>query len=199
MEAEEGRMLAGYLKARGITKETVERFRLGLVHDPLPDAGHDFMMSRLSIPYITITGIVQIRFRAVPYDGIPGNPEPSPKMLSEPGAKTTLYNVSALHPDNSTIYICEGEADTWTAHQAGLPAIGVPGARAWRNVFAKALKFRKAVILADNDDHGEGLEFAQKVQSDLSGARIVLMEKGMDVNSFVQEHGEQALREKVGL
>ena len=188
-----------YLKLRGLTKETATHFRLGLVKDPLAESAHDFMTGRLAIPYITQTGIVQIRFRAIPYDGVPGHPEPSPKMMSESGAKTTLYNVMALRPENQRIFICEGEADTWTAHQAGLPAVGVPGARAWKSVFAKAFKFRRVTILADNDDHGEGMEFGQKIQADIPGARIVLMEQGHDVNSFVQEHGEQALRDKVGL
>jgi DNA primase len=197
--SEEGRTAATYLKARGITKETAVYFRLGLVNDPPSEAGHDFMTGRLAIPYITPTGIVQMRFRAIPSEGIPGNPEPSPKMMSEPGAKTTIYNVAALNPNNTTLYLTEGESDTWSAHQAGLPCIGIPGARAWRSVFANALKFRTVVVLADNDDHGEGLEFAQKVQSDVRGTRIVLMDKGYDVNKTLIEHGPEGLRKKVGL
>lgn len=198
-EGEEGRASVNYLKLRGVTKETAAYFRLGLVKDPLPESGHDFMTGRLAIPYITQTGIVQMRFRAIPYDGIPGNPEPSPKMLSEADAGTTLYNVTALSPQNQTIYLCEGESDTWAAHQSNLPTIGVPGARAWKRVFSRAFKFRRLVILADNDDHGEGLEFAQKVQADVRGTRIVLMPKEYDVSKFVNEEGEQALRSLVGV
>lgn len=196
---EDGRISVEYLKNRGVTKSTAEYFRLGVVLDPLPESGHDFQIGRISIPYITPTGITQMRFRAVPYDGIPGQPEPSPKMKSEAGAGTTIYNVTALNPLNQTIYICEGESDTWAAHQAGLPAIGIPGARNWRKVFAKALKFRRLIVLADNDDHGEGIEFAHKVQEDTRGTRIVLMPKEYDVSSFVKDNGEQALRELVGL
>ncbi len=196
---EEGHKSIAYLKARGLTRETMEYFRLGLVKDPFPESGHDFMINRLAIPYITPTGIVQMRFRAIPYDGIPGNPEPSPKMLSEADAGTTMYNVMSLSPQNQTIYMCEGESDTWASHQSGLPTIGIPGARAWKRVFARAFKFRRVVILADNDDHGEGLEFAQKVQQDVRGTRIVLMPKEFDVSKFVQEEGEQRLRELVGV
>ena len=85
-----------YLKLRGITKEVAQYFKLGLVEDPIPESGHDFQIGRLAIPYITQTGIVQIRFRALPYDGIPGNPEPSPKIKSEAGAGTTMFNVRSL-------------------------------------------------------------------------------------------------------
>jgi DNA primase len=199
METESGLRSVNYLKLRGLTKEVATFFKLGYVGEVLPESGHDFMKGRLSIPYITQTGVVQMRFRSLPYDGIPGNPEDSPKIKSEVGSKTTIYNVSALDPRNETVYVCEGEVDTWTAHQEGLPAVGIPGANSWKPVFAKALKFRKVVILADNDDHGEGLQFAQKVQADVRGARIVLMDKGEDVNSFFVKNGPGSLRRKVGL
>lgn len=187
-----------YLKARGITKDTATYFRLGLVENPLPESGHDFQKGRLAIPYMTPTGIVQVRFRAIPYDGVPGNPEPSPKMKSEAGAGMTMYNVSAFMQTEGMIAICEGEFDTMTAVQAGINAIGIPGANAWQRLYGRAFKFRKVVILADNDDHGEGLKFAETVQADIRGSRIVLIDSGHDVNSYVAAFGEHALRLKVG-
>jgi DNA primase len=196
--SEEGRLAISYLKARGITRETAASFQLGVVVDPLPESGHDFQIGRLSIPYITQTGIVQIRFRAIPYDGVPGNPEPSPKMKSEAGAGSTIYNARALL-NASSIYVCEGEFDTMSAVQSGLPAVGIPGANAWQDVYARALKWRRVTILADNDDHGEGMKFAERVQNAVRGARIVLMDKGHDVNSFVLQHGAEALLSKVGV
>lgn len=199
LNSENGRLAISYLKARGITKEVADYFQLGLVNDVLPESGHDFQKGRISIPYITQTGIVQIRFRALPFDGVPGNPEPSPKMKSEAGAGTTMYNVTALNGVGGLLAVCEGEFDTMTAHMAGIPAIGIPGAQAWQSLFSLALKFRKVAILADNDDHGEGMKFAERVQADVRGARIILMPEGHDVNSFVVENGIDALRQKVGL
>jgi DNA primase len=186
-----------YLDKRGITRETQESFRLGLVKDPLPDSGHDFMIDRLAIPYITQTGIVQIRFRALPYDGVPGNPEPSPKMKSEAGVHGTIYNAIQLLSDTEILAICEGEFDTMSAVQSGIPAIGIPGANAWQSLYGRALRYRKVVVLADNDDHGEGMKFAEKVQQDVRGARIRLMPEGHDVNSFLTEHGKDKLKEFV--
>lgn len=186
-----------YLKMRGITSETIHSFRLGFVEDPLPESGHDFMTGRISIPYITQTGVVQIRFRAVPYTGIPGDPEPSPKMKGEPGIHTSIYNAIQLIQDTEILCVCEGEFDTISAVQAGLPAIGIPGAQAWQTVYSRALRYRKVVILADNDDHGEGMKFAEKVQSDVRGARIKRMPEGMDVNNYLTEYGEEKLREFV--
>lgn len=186
-----------YLKMRGLTSETIHSFRLGLVENPLPESGHDFMMGRISIPYITQTGVVQIRFRAVPFTGLPGDPEPSPKMKGEPGIHTTIYNAIQLVQDTEIVCVCEGEFDTISAVQAGLPAIGIPGAQSWQAVYARALRYRKVIILADNDDHGEGMKFAEKVQSDVRGARIKRMPEGMDVNNYLVEFGEEKLREFV--
>lgn len=183
-----------YLVKRGLTRETVESFRLGLVKEPYPDSGHDFQVDRLSIPYITQTGIVQVRFRAIPYTGIPGDPEPSPKMKSEVGAGSTIYNARALMQSEGYLAVCEGEFDTMSAVQAGINAIGIPGATNWQNVYSRVLMYRKVIVLADNDDHGEGMKFAEKVQNGNRGIRIVLMPKGEDVNSYLVKFGEDELR-----
>jgi DNA primase len=186
-----------YLGKRGLTNETIHSFRLGVVENPLQESGHDFMTGRISIPYITQTGIVQMRFRAIPFTGIPGDPEPSPKIKGESGVGTTIYNAIQLLSDSEVICVCEGEFDTISAVQAGLPAIGIPGANAWQSVYGRALRYRKVVVLADNDDHGEGLKFAKTVQQDVRGSRIKLMPEGMDVNSFLVAHGEDKLKEYV--
>lgn len=194
---EEGHSTINYLKLRGITKETASFFRLGLVSEPLPEFGHDFQVGRLSIPYITQTGIVQMRFRALPYDGIPGNPEPSPKMKSEAGVSGTIYNARALMNTTDILAVCEGEPDTWSMHECGISAIGVPGANAWQKIYGRVLRYRRVAIIADNDDHGEGMKFAEMVQQDVRGARIILMPQGYDANSFLVENGPEALRDRV--
>lgn len=170
---------------------------MGLVKDPFPESGHDFQVGRLAIPYITQTGIVQLRFRALPYDGIPGNPEPSPKMKSEAGVSGTIYNARALLNTSDILAVCEGEPDTWSMHEAGISAIGIPGANAWQKIYGRILRYRRVAVIADNDDHGEGMKFAETVQQDVRGARIILMPKDYDANSFLVEFGKEALREKV--
>ena len=186
-----------YLTNRAITSETQESFRLGYVGDPLP--GHEMMHGRLVIPYLTQTGVVQLRFRAIPDDGIPGNPEDSPKYKSEHESQATLYNViSLIRPDRSLI-VCEGEIDCITASMAGYVSIGVPGANAWKPFFYRALRYRQVFVLADNDDKGAGIKFAETVKNSLYGAKIILMPEGHDVNSFVVAYGIDKLREKIGL
>lgn len=196
-ELESHELASTYLENRGLTSQTILSFRLGVVENPLQESGHDFMIGRISIPYITQTGIVQLRFRAIPFTGVPGDPEPSPKIKGEAGVATTIYNAIQLLDDSEILCVCEGEFDTMSAVQAGLPAIGIPGANAWQSVYSRALRYRKVVILADNDDHGEGLKFAKTVQADIRGSRIKLMPEGMDVNSYLVKFGEDMLKEYV--
>lgn len=195
-----GSVAEKYLSNRGITKEAMTYFRLGFVGDD-PFQGHEFKEGRLSIPYITPSGIVTIRFRAIPEDGIPGGTEPAPKMLSLANSGTWLYNTRDMIDTTGIIGITEGEPDAWTVHMLGIPVVAIPGAKAWEKlkVASRAFRFRKAIIFADNDDHGEGKEFAEKVQADLRGSRICLMPEGHDTNSFANEYGLDALKEKAGL
>lgn len=192
---------------RGLSPDSVKSFRLGYVDDPLP--GHEDYQGRLAIPYLTRAGVVQIRFRA-----LPGDPSPA-KYLSMPGVDPTLYNVNDLSRPEPFVCVCEGEIDTITAHQAGLPAIGVPGVNGWRPWFRRCLQgFDAVYVLCDNDipkarpgctcngdgtcrGHNPGAEFGHRLAAEVQNARVVLMPVGQDVNSFVVEHGPEALREKV--
>jgi DNA primase len=194
-----GSVAEKYLLNRGITKEVQTYFRLGFVgvSDPFP--GHEFQLGRLVIPYVTPTGVVQMRFRAVPDDGVVGGPEPSPKYQSEAGSSVTMFNVRAFSEQSDQMGITEGELDAMSCRLAELPAVGIPGATNWRSVFARAFRYRKVVILADNDDKGEGKKFAETVQRDIRGSRIIMMPAGYDVNKFVMEEGPMALKERVKL
>ena len=79
-----------YLASRGITEETARMFRLGFV--ATPEAGHEPYLGKLAIPYLTPSGVVDIRFRSL-------NNDSGPKYLSRPGASTHIFNVNALSDD----------------------------------------------------------------------------------------------------
>lgn len=174
-----------YLESRGITSEARDYFRLGVVRTPLE--GHESYHNRLVFPYITKIGVVSMRFRVV---GKPYGEQA--KLLSLPGDITRLYNVVALGA-NKNVFICEGETDTIAASMTGAVVVGVPGAKAWHpmaRIFSRVFANRHVTVLADNDDKkGEGMDFAKDVYKTLGSCRIVLMPKGHDVSSFVQESG----------
>lgn len=176
-----------YLDARGLSSTIVRRAGLGVVHDP--HTGHDGMLGRLSIPYITTTGVVDIRFRSL--DGS------DPKYLGLPGAKTHMYNVRAITEANDYIAVCEGELDTVTLHYAiGIPAVGVPGASNWKTHYRRLLQdFEKVFVFADGDKAGG--DFARHIAREVQGVVIVTMPEGEDVNSMYLKEGSEYFLEKV--
>ncbi|MDG4825984.1 toprim domain-containing protein [Asanoa sp. WMMD1127] len=181
-----------YLKeTRGLSGANAQFFKLGLVESPLP--GHEQYEGKLAIPYLTRSGVVSMRFRAIP----PGDAT-GPKYLSVPGDIPRLFNPADLDRREHFVCICEGEFDAMTAHQAGLPAVGIPGVNGWKEYYSHCFKgYENVFILADNDDKGQGETFAEKVASQVANARIVLMPSGHDVNSFVLAEGPDALTKRL--
>ena len=173
---------------RGISRETLARFHIGLVPDDDPDFGE--YAGWISIPYLTPTGFVDIRFR---------NPEPGgkPKYKSQPGAQGRIYNPTSILQARDTLVISEGEFDTIILSQAGLHAIGIPGASAWRKPFELAVHgFENIIICEDGDDSGAGAGLTATIVKGLDWAKTVRFE-GCDVNDYYLQHGAQALRDKV--
>ncbi|MFC0547072.1 toprim domain-containing protein [Kutzneria chonburiensis] len=118
--------------------------------------------------------------------------------MTLPGDRPRLYNTPALMTASDQIAICEGELDTVTAAACGLDAVGVPGVEAWQPHFAPAfLGYERVYLLADNDDSGQGLKFAERIAGELPNARVVLMPHGHDVNSLVMQQGKRSLLERI--
>jgi DNA primase len=182
------------LTTRGLSKDSLAFFKLGYVASPV--SGHEKYRGCLSIPYITKAGVVGIRYRRIG-DG------DGPKYLSEPGAESRLFNPAGFFRHERFICLCEGEIDTVSAWQCGLPAVGVPGVKSWKPFMGKAFDGYEAVfILTDKDDKGQGEEFADKAAAHIRNARIIPMESGgvgMDVNKFMNDLGAEALIKKIGV
>lgn len=176
-----------YWAERGIDGDLIVKYRLGLVGE---DCSLDWKqyVGRYSIPYITRSGIVTIRFRRN------GSEDGGPKYLSLPGDVARLYNVSVLLSDGPTLAIVEGEVDaiTLTEH-SGIPAVGVPGVANWKPVFARLVgNFDRVLCVGDGDDAGSN--FANTLAEELEAVPVI-MPDGHDVNSYWQEHGPMELRE----
>lgn len=187
-----GSEAAEYLASRGLSGDSAMRFRLGYVSEPL--VGHEMFSGRLSIPYLTRGGIVSLKFRRIGEGS-------GPKYLYQSGTVAKrLFNPGALFDDRPFICVCEGEIDAITAEQAGLPAVGIAGVDNWQPYFRRVFYgYDDVFILGDNDDKGQGSDFARALAELIPSAKVVLMPDGHDVNSFVQEQGEAALRDKVGV
>ncbi len=88
---------------RGLSVAEAEPYLLGYVEVPV-DRDEPFQ-GRLSIPYLTPTGCVGLKYRCVQDHDCEGHP----KYLYQPGSAATLYNVNALHRESSVIALTEGE------------------------------------------------------------------------------------------
>jgi DNA primase len=178
-----------YLKSRGIPLEVARLASLGVVAEP--DTGHEQYIGRLAIPYITKTGVVDLRFRSL-------NPAVEPKYMGMVGAETRMYNVTDIERAGDGIGVCEGELDTLTMSRCvGFPCIGVPGANSWKKHYTRLLAdFERVFVFADGD--AAGREFANSLARELP-VTVVGFGDGHDVNSAYTEHGAQYILDKIGI
>ena len=178
-----------YLASRGITREVALAARLGVVE--APEVGHEMFVGRLAIPYITKTGVVDIRFRSL-------DPLIEPKYMGMTGMVTKLYNVKDIEKAENWIGVCEGELDTITlSYCVGIPSVGVPGANSWKKHYTRLLAdFERVFVFADGDQ--AGTEFARGLAKELP-VTIVQLPDGEDCNSCFTRFGGRYLKEKAGL
>ena len=125
------------------------------------------------------------------------------KAFAVPG--TTLGLIP--HPaavDSQIIVIAEGLPDLVAARAQDLPAVAVPGTKAWDSSWSKALAGRIVITLMDCDD--EGRIAAAAIRRDLTAERITARsldlapdrDDGYDLSDWLLDHpdvrGEQLRR-----
>lgn len=178
-------------EVRKISPEAIDFFNLGYVETPMK--GDQSHQGRIVVPYQTRTGVVALRSVSVPTDITDMSTRPEPKCLPwMTGDVTRPYNTTALDTAEE-VYIVEGEPDTWTAWMLGLYVVGIPGVNNWKGVFKPLFRYRKVTIIADNDDMGQGKEFAKTIAQQLGGCSIIMNPKGHDLNSFYAEAGKETV------
>ena len=187
--AENISLAQAYLESRGITPAVARLAQFGVVAEP--EIGHEAYTGRLSIPYITKTGVVDLRFRSL-------NPAVEPKYMGMTGAETKMYNVLDVERANDFIGICEGEIDTLTLSACvGIPCVGVPGANSWKKHYTRLLAdFERVFVFADGDQ--PGTEFARSLARELP-VTIIQLPDGMDVNSMYVEEGSDYFLHKMAV
>lgn len=184
-----------YLASRGLLSESGD-FLLGSVDsDPIPE--HRKNIGMLSIPYIRYHPtrewlVIGMKFRCV-RDGCDHEDHGGGKYDTAPGFEQHLFNAYALHTESEQIAICEGELDVIAAHQAGVPAIGVPGSSTWQSHYTPAIQgYQRIVVLADGDE--AGWKFGKDLRKKISNVEIVQCDPGEDVNSMLHKYGPERIR-----
>lgn len=192
-----------YLVKRGLQGTGLERFRLGVVEDPLP--GHEMFRGRLAVPYLRWSPgqgwcVITMKFRCIEdHDCDEAHPKAG-KYMAHPGGGVHVYNTLAILENEHEIAICEGELDAITSCLAGIPAVGIPGTENWQHFFRRMFKgYDKVWMFADRDDgKGQGMAFAGKLANEMKNLIIVPMPIGQDVNSTVTEYGPNVLLKAIG-
>lgn len=175
-----------YLESRGLSPEFASGERLGYVEDPLP--GQEQFRGRLSIPYITRAGVINLKFRRLEEDG-------SPKYLNLPGIETNLYHVESFFQGHEFICVTEGEIDALSLVSCDLPAVGVPGVKAWKSYYRRCFEDFPVIFgFCDGDEPGRdfGAFLAREIK-----ARPIHMPQGQDVNSMLVQEGKEWILSKI--
>jgi hypothetical protein len=190
---------ADYLTTRGFTEAqalaAVERFRLGVVNEH----PQEWLIGRLSIPYMTMTGILGIKYRCLRDHDC--KIEKCPKYLYDDGEEPRLFNSGATLRSAPLIFITEGELDAIAVQTfTGFPAVGVPGADMWaRNKYwARCFApFGLVVMPADGDKAGKDL--ARAVAKDVATLRVVHMPNELDATNVLARQGATGFLERCDL
>ena len=175
-----------YLDMRGISRTVAEMFQLGATEDG----------SRLSIPYITRNGVVQIKYRCtLSHD----HAEVScAKYYGESGCGYHLYNATALIGAGELMVVTEGELDTVMVQAyTGIPSVAYPGVKNWNPDWKHCFEgIDEVVIVADGDDVGRSA--AEQVAKKIGlAARVIDLGDGEDSSQFIAREGAQSFLERI--
>lgn len=178
-----------YLSRRGFNAAVAATFRLGVVRRPIE--GQERFTGRLCIPYLTRSGVVNLRFRCL-------RPHicktvDCPKYLPAiEGMETLMYNVSDTFKDTEYIAVTEGELDAISCSISGMPAVGIPGATQWKKHWRRVLEdFPTVYAVGDGDS--AGAKFNALLMKELKAIPIK-MKEGEDCNAEYARGGAEGLR-----
>lgn len=184
---------AEYLLGRGIGEAEAVTHRLGVVSDE-PFPGHGHYRGMLCIPYLDKDGKpLTMRFRCM--ENHDHREHFHGKYNSLKDDPTRVYNIAAIFAAKDEIHVTEGELDAIILTKIGLPAVAIPGAKAWRGHHRRMLAgFSRVWVWGDPDD--AGAEFVARVTKSLRQARGVRL-RGGDVTDTYLALGAEALLELV--
>jgi DNA primase len=183
-----------YLKSRGITRTAAKAARLGVVDTPV--MGHEMYRGRLSIPYLTTSGVVGMKFRCMSTHNCKDEGHAKYLTLMQ---DTRMYHVTSVLTTRSYLAVTEGEIDALVLNYlCDIPAVGIPGANNWKPHFARVLEgFDRIFVIGDGDKAGQ--EFARNVSKKLDAALPVVMPDGMDVNDVYLADGAVGVMNQLGV
>lgn len=184
-----------WLKGRGISLAVADSYGLGVVDSPPP--GYDGLYGRLSIPYLTDAGPVNMTFRCMKdHGGEKCKAFGHEKYYTWKGLETNLYGVQCVDWADDWIVLCEGELDALTWQMAGVPALGFSGVKKWRNHWKLNFEdFSTIYVASDADKAGD--EMWKSVSDRIPFSKRLRYPDGEDANSTFVKYGPEVLRDMI--
>lgn len=199
-----------YLRARGLSDETIARFRIGwacggllehltrergfgieaclragVVRKTNGGRGGDFFSGRIVVPNVVRGRIVHLTSRSL------GDAEP--RHLHLPGAIPCLFNEDALREPEALL--AEGVFDCLAAAQAGFPCAALYGTGALRPDRLAPLGRAACTLYLCLDGDAPGREAALRLADSLGErARLVDLPDGLDLADFLRDRPPSDLR-----
>jgi DNA primase len=225
LSGDRGKQAVGYLLKRGMTKKTIDEFKLGFAPDGWDHLVRHFRSQRKPVETALQAGLIVPRKKGEGYYdrfrnriifpifnrqnqpvGFGGRvmDDALPKYLNSP--ETPVYNKSrSLYGLNKarqkcrearTVYVVEGYFDQLSMHQFGIENTLATLGTSLTADHVQILKGfvgegGKAVLVYDSDQ--AGIKAAQRsvavFQKGLLEARIMVLPRGQDPDSFIMAHG----------
>ncbi|MBC2710844.1 MAG: DNA primase [Desulfosarcina sp.] len=225
LSEERGKQAMGYLLKRGMTRKTIDEFKLGFAPDGWDHLLRYFRSRRKPVEMVLQAGLIVSRKKGeghydrfrnrIIFPIVNGQNQPVgfggrvmddalPKYLNSP--ETPVYNKSrSLYGLNrarqkcretQTVYVVEGYFDMLSMHQFGIENTVATLGTSLTADHVQILKGfvgegGKAVLVYDSDQ--AGIKAAQRsvavFQKGLLEARILVLPKGHDPDSFLMDHG----------
>ena len=181
-----------WFKTRSISQQTLDDLRVGQGKEYMPQTGKQ--ENTIQFNYFVGGDLVNIKYR----DG-----RKNFKLYK--GAEKVFYNIDSIVGYTDCV-IVEGEMDVLALHEAGIPnAISVPNGATLNSNNLEYLdncidyfEDKEKIILAvDTDDAGQALqrELVRRLGAEV--CYIVTFGKCKDANEYLQEHGKEALVDKI--
>ena len=139
-----------YLQGRGLSKDIINRFKIGYCENwTHPKAPNAPASPRVIIP--------TSRYSYLARDIRKEIPETAKKYSKSKAGKVRIFNLQAIQDTEKPIFIVEGEIDALSIIEAGGQAIAL-GSTAYTQLFLDGIKGRRItqplIIALDNDDAG---------------------------------------------
>lgn len=170
------RMVGDYSLVQGELKKAFSKEQLiesGLFNE---NGYLRYFKHTLIFPYLDFDGkVCYFQSRAVEQDT-------HPKELNPRGRIPLPYNAPALKSDVNSIYIAEGAIDCLTILEKGFVAVGIPGAKNFKEDWVPYFKNKKVYLAFDRDRVGREGEMQIKSLLDRSGIECHFMQEHLPKN-----------------